>query len=609
MIKTGSSLSTKSLSLLLRPMVEVSSLDESLMKQTSRRVVSRDSEACRRGSTSRKHTSMPRAENQPLIAEVKGPRRPAIGGPDRDLITDLIADSTEKRSKQQRTAPQQRAAQLTLSSPTALLSSAPEWQAQFFKTKLCPLFVSDIKDSEESLQYGANVGNASGVCLSGESCRFAHSLEELRPLPDLRKTKLCSSYSKRVACKNSKCPFAHSPRELRTSSSVFYKVTLCNFYKNGRCWNGSNCRFAHGNDELRNSDLPHPPAAPSKNRCNRSDRPPTAPFEQNQGLLPTPPPPPTSAAERPDSAPTSLWMYPNTTSLEQYNGLLSIVNDTRVVPSRTTLNAAKSLYDDLFAGNSLNDDHPMFGLSSRLDNRLQPKPADPAGDLYAEKNTSNLAEKNTSSLAEKLLTKMARPFPDTATNLFNNPFGSGSLFGAATDITRLNTEIYGEERSDLLATGSCCGGESVFESYHEGPPSYQTSAFGSPPYSLKALSKANHNLADTLTSIFREGCCSPPTGGGDNLYDPTQALVSLLLSSRDIQPTFSQTTTTSSQNETPNTLETHPYLATPSDDNASTAPFGGVFAALSESITNGSPRPAPHEDALQMLLRFVTEED
>lgn len=78
---------------------------------------------------------------------------------------------------------------LTLSSPTALLSSAPEWQAQFYKTKLCPFYVRDIPDAsaahEAAAQFGHNVGSANGVCMNRDNCRFAHSFEELRPLPDL----------------------------------------------------------------------------------------------------------------------------------------------------------------------------------------------------------------------------------------------------------------------------------------------------------------------------------------------------------------------------------------------------------------------------------------
>lgn len=138
-----------------------------------------------------------------------------------------------------------------LSSSAALLPSAPEWQAQFYKTKLCPFYVVDIPSPETARRHGMNIGCAKGSCLNGHNCRFAHSLSELRPLPDLKKTKLCSSYTKRTVCRSPGCPFAHSPQELRTSSSVFYKVTLCNFYKNQRCWNGANCRFAHGSGELR----------------------------------------------------------------------------------------------------------------------------------------------------------------------------------------------------------------------------------------------------------------------------------------------------------------------------------------------------------------------
>lgn len=104
-----------------------------------------------------------------------------------------------------------------------------EWQTQFFKTKFCP--------------YGVS-------CSNGANCRFAHSSAEVRPLPDLQRTKLCESYVKKEPCRYANCSFAHDPSELRTSSHSFYKVTLCNFYKKGKCWNGTHCRFAHGVGEL-----------------------------------------------------------------------------------------------------------------------------------------------------------------------------------------------------------------------------------------------------------------------------------------------------------------------------------------------------------------------
>eukprot|EP01057_Protomagalhaensia_wolfi_P003758 Protomagalhaensia_wolfi_Nauph_80__3757@NODE_37_length_4469_cov_110_624153_g29_i0_p1_GENE_NODE_37_length_4469_cov_110_624153_g29_i0NODE_37_length_4469_cov_110_624153_g29_i0_p1_ORF_typecomplete_len533_score91_46zfCCCH/PF00642_24/0_0019zfCCCH/PF00642_24/0_051zfCCCH/PF00642_24/3_4e07zfCCCH_3/PF15663_5/3_3e06zfCCCH_3/PF15663_5/0_0027zfCCCH_4/PF18044_1/0_0054zfCCCH_4/PF18044_1/4_8e03zfCCCH_4/PF18044_1/0_00015zf_CCCH_4/PF18345_1/0_012zf_CCCH_4/PF18345_1/79zf_CCCH_4/PF18345_1/0_001Torus/PF16131_5/0_52To len=185
-------------------------------------------------------------------------------------------------------------ASLTLSSPTALLSSAPEWQSQFYRTKLCPFYVKDYLEPTGT----ANVGWAGGDCVNGDHCRFAHSLAELRPLPDLRKTKLCSSYTKKTACKNARCPFAHSPKELRTSSSIFYKVTLCNFYKNGKCWNGSNCRFAHGNEELRSAQTQKQADSQSGGYVARR------PARHKEGLLPKPsgsrlPPPPPYDDRRP----------------------------------------------------------------------------------------------------------------------------------------------------------------------------------------------------------------------------------------------------------------------------------------------------------------------
>lgn len=119
-----------------------------------------------------------------------------------------------------------------------------EWQHlktwQYFKTKMCP---------------------CPSRCSAGaKKCRFAHTLKELRPLPDLSRTRLCESLAKNQVCTklaNGQCPFAHSPTELRTSNSKFFKVSLCNFHKAGKCWNGDKCRFAHGLQDLR---LPPPEA-------------------------------------------------------------------------------------------------------------------------------------------------------------------------------------------------------------------------------------------------------------------------------------------------------------------------------------------------------------
>ncbi|CAJ1363895.1 unnamed protein product [Effrenium voratum] len=88
----------------------------------------------------------------------------------------------------------------------------------------------------------------SGSCHDA-SCRFAHSLEELRAPPDLTKTAMCRAFA-RGECKDSNCQFAHGESELRVTHSV-YKTQLCNFFMRGHCKKGSRCRHAHGSEELR----------------------------------------------------------------------------------------------------------------------------------------------------------------------------------------------------------------------------------------------------------------------------------------------------------------------------------------------------------------------
>eukprot|EP01066_Platyproteum_vivax_P014489 Platyproteum_vivax@DN6486_c0_g1_i2.p1 len=60
----------------------------------------------------------------------------------------------------------------------------------FAKTKMCPLAPLNL-------------------CQKGLACTFAHSEEELRPIPNLRKTRLCRRWA-RGACKTGDtCQFAH----------------------------------------------------------------------------------------------------------------------------------------------------------------------------------------------------------------------------------------------------------------------------------------------------------------------------------------------------------------------------------------------------------------
>lgn len=55
-----------------------------------------------------------------------------------------------------------------------------------------------------------------GKCTKGTDCQFAHSLVELRPIPDLRCTRMCKTIVQCGKCDSPTCPFAHSKAELRT---------------------------------------------------------------------------------------------------------------------------------------------------------------------------------------------------------------------------------------------------------------------------------------------------------------------------------------------------------------------------------------------------------
>ena len=105
---------------------------------------------------------------------------------------------------------------------------------QFFKTKLCPWILSN------------------GLCRKAESCRYAHSPEEVRPLPDLRRTKFCPKALQEGECQNrGTCKYAHSYEELR-ATQTFVKIKLCPLWLANSCTKSSRvCRFAHGEEDLR----------------------------------------------------------------------------------------------------------------------------------------------------------------------------------------------------------------------------------------------------------------------------------------------------------------------------------------------------------------------
>eukprot|EP01056_Protomagalhaensia_sp_Gyna25_P005910 Protomagalhaensia_sp_Gyna_25__5909@NODE_89_length_5350_cov_55_762003_g69_i0_p2_GENE_NODE_89_length_5350_cov_55_762003_g69_i0NODE_89_length_5350_cov_55_762003_g69_i0_p2_ORF_typecomplete_len330_score24_15zfCCCH/PF00642_24/4_5e08zfCCCH/PF00642_24/0_012zfCCCH/PF00642_24/7_4e05zfCCCH_3/PF15663_5/2_9e11zfCCCH_3/PF15663_5/0_012Torus/PF16131_5/3_2e05Torus/PF16131_5/1_4e02Torus/PF16131_5/0_32zf_CCCH_4/PF18345_1/0_0002zf_CCCH_4/PF18345_1/11zf_CCCH_4/PF18345_1/1_4e02zf_CCCH_4/PF18345_1/12zfCCCH_4/PF18044_1 len=101
---------------------------------------------------------------------------------------------------------------------------------RFYKTRLCLFFQK-------------------GACIKGTSCSYAHSEQELRPAPDLIKTRLCQDWIN-GSCTSRSCKFAHGRHELRFTHD-YYKTKICHFWQQSGCTKGALCRHAHGAEELR----------------------------------------------------------------------------------------------------------------------------------------------------------------------------------------------------------------------------------------------------------------------------------------------------------------------------------------------------------------------
>merc|ERR1719421_907427 len=126
-----------------------------------------------------------------------------------------------------------------MNSPTAATVDEAVHQSvlvQLTKTKICQL-------------------HRRGLC-NDDTCRFAHSPEELRSRPNLMKTSICRAFQK-GKCRDENCRFAHGEAELRVTHTV-YKTQLCVFHARGFCKKGSHCRHAHGPEDLRSSLPPSP---------------------------------------------------------------------------------------------------------------------------------------------------------------------------------------------------------------------------------------------------------------------------------------------------------------------------------------------------------------
>ncbi|CDJ41762.1 zinc finger (CCCH type) protein, putative [Eimeria tenella] len=106
----------------------------------------------------------------------------------------------------------------------------------FHKTRICPRL-------------------SLGSCHLGSRCNFAHSIEELRPAPNLDKTKLCPSVIHpgtpcSAKAKGENCRFAHSKAEIRHTSNMF-KTNMCLKWIRGKCKKEAQCNHAHGYQELK----------------------------------------------------------------------------------------------------------------------------------------------------------------------------------------------------------------------------------------------------------------------------------------------------------------------------------------------------------------------
>ncbi|KAL8429275.1 hypothetical protein Efla_005552 [Eimeria flavescens] len=104
-------------------------------------------------------------------------------------------------------------------------------------------------------------------------CHWLAFQAELRPLPDLRKTKWCRLVFHSLTCNVPDCPYAHSASELKSNAQelVSYKTTFCKYYQRGTCLSGPDCRFAHSPSELRNP-TDHPRCAEVREQLRARNR-------------------------------------------------------------------------------------------------------------------------------------------------------------------------------------------------------------------------------------------------------------------------------------------------------------------------------------------------
>jgi len=69
---------------------------------------------------------------------------------------------------------------------------------------------------------------------------------QLPPVLPVFKTALCKFFEQGSCMNGDSCTYAHGVEELQP----LYKAKLCNFFLQGICTRGANCTFAHGIEEL-----------------------------------------------------------------------------------------------------------------------------------------------------------------------------------------------------------------------------------------------------------------------------------------------------------------------------------------------------------------------
>jgi len=88
-----------------------------------------------------------------------------------------------------------------------------------------------------------------GKC-SSDTCKYAHSADELKQAPNLQKTKLCKAFLQGKCKEAENCVFAHGEADLRVTQGI-YKTQMCNFFQRGHCKKGDRCNHAHGDIDKR----------------------------------------------------------------------------------------------------------------------------------------------------------------------------------------------------------------------------------------------------------------------------------------------------------------------------------------------------------------------